>query len=412
MRIEYERCCGLDVHKKTVVACLLVSDGKGGRQKQTRTFSTMTTEILALADWLQQAGCTHVAMESTGVYWQPIYNLREGLFTVLVVNAQHLKAVPGRKTDVLDAEWIAELLRHGLLRGSFIPSAAQRAVRELTRYRATLVAERVRYVARLHKVLEGTNIKLAAVATDIVGVSGRRILQALLAGVTDPGQLAELAKGRLRAKRAELEQALRGRIQVHQAFLIAELLEHVDHLDEAIARVSQEVAERLRPFDEDIARLDTIPGINRRVAEDILAEIGTDMSRFASARHLASWAGMCPGNNESGGKRQSGQTRHGSPWLRKALIEAAHAAARCKHGYLTAQYHRLAARRGKKKAVVAVGHTLLVIVYHVLMRHEEYHELGGNYFDERDKQAVTRRLVQRLEKLGYEVSLQPTSIAA
>ena len=412
MRIEYERCCGLDVHKKTVVACLLVSDGKGGRQKQTRTFSTMTTEILALADWLTQASCTHVAMESTGVYWQPIYNLLEGLFTVLVVNAQHIKAVPGRKTDVLDAEWIAELLRHGLLRGSFIPSAAQRAVRELTRYRATLVAERVRHVERLHKVLEGTNIKLAAVATDIVGVSGRRILQALLAGVTDPGQLAELAKGRLRAKRAELEQALRGRIQVHQAFLIAELLEHVDHLDEAIARVSQEVAERLRPFDEDIARLDTIPGINRRVAEDILAEIGTDMSRFASARHLASWAGMCPGNNESGGKRKSGQTRHGSPWLRKALIEAAHAAARCKHGYLTAQYHRLAARRGKKKAVVAVGHTLLVIVYHVLMRHEEYHELGGNYFDERDKQAVTRRLVQRVEKLGYEVSLQPTSIAA
>ena len=412
MRIEYERCCGLDVHKKTVVACLLVSDGKGGRQKQTRTFSTMTTEILALADWLTQASCTHVAMESTGVYWQPIYNLLEGLFTVLVVNAQHLKAVPGRKTDVLDAEGIAELLRHGLLRGSFIPSAAQRAVRELTRYRATLVAERVRHVERLHKVLEGTNIKLAAVAADIVGVSGRRILQALLAGVTDPGQLAELAKGRLRAKRAELEQALRGRIQVHQAFLIAELLEHVDHLDEAIARVSQEVAERLRPFDEDIARLDTIPGINRRVAEDILAEIGTDMSRFASARHLASWAGMCPGNNESGGKRKSGQTRHGSPWLRKALIEAAHAAARCKHGYLTAQYHRLAARRGKKKAVVAVGHTLLVIVYHVLMRHEEYHELGGNYFDERDKQAVTRRLVQRLEKLGYEVSLQPTSIAA
>jgi transposase len=412
MRIEYERCCGLDVHKKTVVACLLVLDGKGERQKQTRTFSTMTAEILALAEWLTHAGCPHVAMESTGVYWQPIYNLLEGLFTVWVVNAQHIKAVPGRKTDVLDAEGIAELWQHGLLRGSFIPSAAQRAVRELTRYRATLVAERVRHVERVHKVLEGTNIKLAAVATDIVGVSGRRILQALLAGVTDPAQLAELAKGRLRAKRAELAQALRGRIHAHQAFLIAELLEHVDHLDEAIGRVSQEVAERLRPFDQDIARLDTIPGINRRVAEDILAEIGTDMSRFASARHLASWAGMCPGNNESGGKRHSGQTRHGSPWLRKALIEAAHAAAHCKQGYLAAQYHRLAARRGKKKAVVSVGHTLLVIVYYVLTRHEEYHELGGNYFDERDKQAVTRRLVQRLEKLGYEVSLQPTSIAA
>jgi transposase len=285
-------------------------------------------------------------------------------------------------------------------------------VRELTRYRATLVAERARQVGRLHKVLEGTNIKLAAVATDIVGVSGRRILHALLEGVTDPQQLAELAKGRLRAKRAQLEQALRGRIHPHQAFLIAELLEHVDYLDDAITRVSQEVAERLRPFEAELARLDTIPGVNRRVAEALLAEIGTDMGRFASARHLASWAGMCPGNNESGGKRLSGQTRHGSPWLRQTLIEAAHAAARCKQGYLAAQYHRLAARRGKKKAVVAVGHTLLVIVYYLLTRQQEYQELGGNYFDERDKQAVTRRLVQRLQKLGYEVSLQPTAIAA
>ena len=412
MRIEYERCCGLDVHKKTVVACLLVPDGHGGRQKQTRTFSTMTADLLVMADGLQQAGCTQVAMESTGVYWQPIYNLLEGLFTVLVVNAQHIKAVPGRKTEVLDAEGIADLLQHGLLRGSFIPSAAQRAVRELTRYRATLVAERVRQVGRLHKVLEGTNIKLAAVATDIVGVSGRRILQALLEGVTDPGQRAELAKGRLRAKRAELTQALRGRIQAHQAFLLAELLAHVDYLDEALTRVSQEVAERMRPVEEDIARLDTVPGINRRVAEDVLAEIGTDMSRFASARPLASWAGMCPGNNESGGKRKSGQTRHGSPWLRKTLIEAAHAAARCKQGYLAAQSHRLAARRGKKKAVVAVGHTLLVIIYHLLTRREEYRELGGNYFDERDKQVVTRRLVQRLEKLGYDVNLQPATLAA
>jgi transposase len=250
------------------------------------------------------------------------------------------------------------------------------------------------------------------VATDLVGVSGRRILQALRAGVTDPGPRAKLATGRLRAKRAELAQALRGRIQAHQAFLIAEVLEHVDYLDEALARVSQEVAARMRPLDEDMARLETIPGIPRRVAEEVLAEIGVDMSRLASARQLASGAGLCPGNNESGGQRKSGQTRHGSPWLRKALIEAAHAAARCKQGYLAAQYHRLAARRGKKKAVVAVGHTLLVIVYHVLTRHEEYRELGGNYFDERDKQAVTRRLVQRLEKLGSEVSLQSTAIAA
>jgi transposase len=253
---------------------------------------------------------------------------------------------------------------------------------------------------------------LAAAATDIVGVSGRRILQALLEGITDPVQLAELAKGRLRAKRAELTQALRGRIQAHQACLIAELLEHVDYLDEAITRVSQEVAERMRPVEEDTARLDTVPGINRWVAEEVLAEIGTDLSRFASARPLASWAGMCPGNNESGSERKTGQTRHGSPWLRKTLIEAAHAAARCKQGYLAAQYHCLAARWGKKKAVVAVGHTLLVIIGHLLTRREEYRELGGNYFDERDKQAVTRRLVQRLEQLGYDVNLQPATLAA
>jgi transposase len=317
--------------------------------------------------------------------------------------------VPGRKTDVLDAEWLADLLQHGLLRGSFIPSAAQRAVRELTRYRATLVAERVRHVERLHKVLEGTNIKLAAVATDIVGVSGRRILQALLAGVSDPAQLAELAKGRLRAKRAALEQALQGRIQAHQAFLIAELLAHVDYLDEAIARVSQEVAERMRPFEEDIARLDTIPGINRRVAEDVLAEIGTDMTRFASARHLASWAGMCPGNDESAGKRRSGRTRKGSPWLRALLVQAAHAAARKKGTYLGAQYRRLAARRGKSRAAVAVGHSILVILYHMLRDGTLYHDLGPRYFDERDRQAVERRLIRRLEGLGYKVTLEPTA---
>lgn len=412
MEVLYSRCCGLDVHKRTVVACLLTPGPKGQPTKQMRCFTTMTEDLLRLVDWLQAAGCTHLAMESTGVYWKPIYNLCEGVFTVLVVNAQHIKAVPGRKTDVRDAEWIADLLQHGLLRPSFIPPAPQRELRELTRYRSTLLRERAAEVNRIQKTLEGANIKLAAVATDVLGVSGRAMLEALVAGTTDAVTLARLARGRLRDKRADLEHALSGRVGAHQRFLLAEQLCHVDALDESIARLSQEIAERLRPFEAELGRLQTIPGVGRRAAEVLLAEIGPDMTRFPTAHHLASWAGMCPGNYESAGKRQKGTTRKGSPWLRAMLAEAAWGASHTKATYLAAQYHRLAAKRGRKRAIVAVGHSILVIAYYVLARQQPYAELGPTYFDERDRQATERRLVRRLEQLGLTVTIEHPSPAA
>jgi len=412
MEIVYERCCGLDVHKRTVVACLLVSGPAGPPTKELRTFGTMTADLLALSDWLAAAGCTHVAMEATGAFWKPIYNLLEDRFAVLVVNAAHIKAVPGRKTDVRDAEWIADLLRHGLLRASFIPERPQRELRELTRYRTTLIQERANEVNRLQKVLEGANIKLASVATDVLGKSGRDILEALVAGTTDAAALAQLARGRLREKLPQLEQALAGQFGPHQRFLIAQQLAHIDFLDASLERVSAEIGDRLRPFEPEVERLQTIPGVGRRTAEVLVAEIGIELTRFPSAGHLASWAGLCPGNDESAGKRRSGRTRKGSPWLRTALVEAAQAAARTKETYLAAQYRRLAARRGAKRAAVAVAHSLLVMVYALLTQHATYHELGGQYFDERDRQAVQRRLVHRLEALGYAVSLQPTTPAA
>ncbi len=412
MEMVYARCCGLDVHKRTVVACLLVSGAEGTPTKEVRTFGTMTTDLLALSDWLSAAGCTHVAMESTGVFWKPIYNLLEDRFALVVVNAAHIKAVPGRKTDVRDAEWIADLLRHGLLRASFIPDRPQRELRELTRYRTTLVHERADEVNRLQKVLEGANIKLSSVATDLLGKSGRAMLEALVGGSTDVAALAQLARGRLREKLPQLEQALAGQFGPHQRFLIAQQLAHIDFLDASLERVSAEIGDRLRPFEPPMERLQTIPGVGRRTTEVLLAEIGTDLSRFPTARHLASWAGLCPGNDESAGKRRSGRTRKGSPWLRTALVEAARAAARTKDTYLAAQYRRLAARRGAKRAAVAVAHSILVMVYALLTQQTEYHDLGNHYFDERDRQAVERRLVRRLEALGYNVSLQPTSPAA
>lgn len=450
MELVYRSCCGIDIHKKLIVACLMTETESGQRHKELRTFRTVTSELLELLDWLKAAGCTHVAMESTGVYWKPIYNILEGHCELLVVNAQHIKAVPGRKTDVRDAEWIADLLRHGLLRGSYIPPAPQRELRELTRYRVSLVQERARAVNRLQKTLEDTNLKLGDVATDIMGKSARTMLEALLAGETDPAKLADLARGRLKAKRPQLEEALVGTVKPHHRFMLSEQLVLIDTLDEAIERVSQEIAQRLDPppdpalrkterqseacqeqeasasdeaskpqpeeqilsWKEAVALLDSIPGINQRAAEGILAEIGIEMIRFPTAGHLASWAGMCPGSNESAGKRLSGKTRKGSPWLRKLLVEAAHAAAHGKNTYLSALYHRIKARGGGKQAMIAVGHAILVAIYHMLSRHLSYQELGGNYFDEHDRQAVEKRLVRRLEKLGYQVSLEPAAQVA
>jgi transposase len=384
----------------------------GDWKKEIRQFGTMTHDLLALSDWLVREGCTHVAMESTGVYWKPVYNILEGQFELLVVNAQHLKAVPGRKTDVRDAEWIAELLAHGLLRGSFVPPVRVRELRELTRYRSSLVCDCARTINRLQKVLEGANLKLASVVSDIRGGSARLMLEALVAGERDTTQLANLAKGRLKEKHAQLVEALSCRLQPHQSFLIAEHLAQIDYLEGAIERLSCQIEEKLRPFEQEMAWLDTIPGVNRRTAEVLWAETGGDMARFASARHLASWAGMCPGNNESAGKRRTGRTRKGSPWLRHCLIEAAHGAARTKNKYLSSQYHRLAARRGKKKAQVAVGHSILVIAYHLLTRKQPYSDLGANYFDERDRQAVTKRCLNRLQKLGFKVTLENVQMAA
>jgi transposase len=409
MDVIYSRCCGLDVHQREVVACVVISGSDGMSRKTIRAFGTMTPDILALADWLATQEVTHVTMESTGVYWKPIWNLLEEQFELFLVNARHVKAVPGRKTDVRDCEWLAELLRHGLLSGSFVPDRPQRELRELTRYRTSLVRERTAAANRLQKTLEGANVKLASVATDILGKSGREILAALVAGQTDGAALAQLAQGRLREKIPQLERALTGCIGPHQRFLVAEQLAHVDFLDGAIARVSAEIAERMHPDEDAITRLDTIPGVGPSVAEALVAEIGSDLTRFPNAKHLASWAGLCPGNNESAGKRYSGKTRKGSPWLRACLVQAAHAAARTKGTYLAAQYRRLAAQRGRAKAAVAVAHSILIIVYHVLTEGTVYCDLGGNYFDERDRQAVERRLVHRLEGLGYTVSLTPAA---
>lgn len=412
MEVKYERCCGLDVHKRSVVACVIVPGSDERAVKETRTFDTMTEDLEALSRWLSESGVTHVAMESTGVYWKPVYNLLDGRFEVLVVNPEHVKVLSGRKTDVADAEWIADLLRHGLLKGSFIPSALLRELRDLTRYRTKLGDERKSEVNRLQKVLEDANIKLASVASDVMGVSGRAILNELVQGNTEPALLAELAKGRLREKQDQLEKALQGTLKPHHRFMLAQHLSHIDFLDEAIERLDAQIGAQMRPFEATIQRWDSLPGINRRIAEIIIAEVGADLKPFENADHLASWAGMCPGNNKSAGKRFSGKTRKGSKWLRRALIEAAHGAAHTKEKYFQAQYRRLAARRGKQRAAVAVGHSLLVTGYYLITRQETYQDLGANYFDERDREAVKRRAVRRLEKLGFQVQLKPIAALA
>ncbi len=402
MQVMHERCCGLDVHKKMVAACIITPDGQ-----EIRTYSTMTNDLLRMANWLRGKGITHVAMESTGVFWKPIYNLLEDEFTLLVVNAHHIKTVPGRKTDVKDAEWIADLLRHGLVKSSFIPDRPQRELREMVRYRRSLIQERSRGINRIQKVLEGANIKLAAVASDVVGASGRAMLEAMVSGTDDARTLADLAKGKLRDKHAALEEALQGMMGDHQRMMLDSLLRHLDFLDLEIARLDKEVANRMGPFEEDIKRVDAIPGLGRRLVEQVVAEIGIDMSRFPSAAHLSSWARICPGNNESAGKRHSGSTGHANPWLSSTLVEAAWAAVRTKATYLSAQYHRIAARRGKKRAIVAVAHSILVIIYNMLREHSSYQDLGGNYFDERQRTQTTRRAVNRLQRLGYKVTLEP-----
>lgn len=410
MDVMHSHCAGLDVHKKTVVACAITPEPAGGWQQDVRTFSTMTVGLLQLLDWLMGLGCTHVAMESTGEYWRPVFNILEGNLEVLLVNARHIKAVPGRKTDVKDAQWVAELLQHGLLKASFIPPAGQRDLRDLTRHRLNLIRERVTFVNRVQKVLEAANIKLAAVASDVMGVSGRAILSALLEGDQSAAAMAALAKGQLRSKHQQLEQALEGRVQPHHRFILRELLDHIERLDESIARFDAQIEEYCRPFEVAIARLDTIPGIARRAAEVIVAEIGIDMTRFERADRLASWAGMAPGNHESAGKHSSGRTRQGNQTLRGILIQVAYAAGRTQT-YLGAQYRRLAARRGKKRAAVAVAHSILGIAFHLLERGEVYRDLGVNYFESQRPEATKHRWVKRLESLGYQVTLLPLSPA-
>jgi len=411
MEIVYKRCCGLDVHKETVVACVMIREAEEvGRE--IRTFRTMTLDLLVLHDWLLGHRVTHVAMESTGIYWKPVFNVLEDSFRVLLVNAAHIKAVPGRKTDVRDCEWIADLLSHGLLKGGFIPPEPIRDLRDLTRYRKSLTDERVREINRLQKLLESANIKLSSVATDVMGLSGKAMLEALISGSTDPQVLADLARGKLRKKLPLLREALQGRFRPHHRFLLGQILSHLDFLDEAIEELSKEVENRIVPFSKEIELLDTIPGVDRKTAQLMVAEIGVDMSRFPTHRHLASWAGVCPGNNESAGKRKSGKTRKGNRWLYRYLIEASWSITRSKGTYLYALYHRLVPRRGKKKAAVAVAHAILVIAYHILKNQVSYNELGPDYFDKLNVTQIKRHHIRRLEGLGFKVVIEPLNKAA
>jgi len=436
MQTVYKRGAGLDVHKKTVVACRRRLNADGAWELEVKTFDTMTADLLLLLDWLLAWEVEVVVMESTGDYWKPVFNLLEGNLQVWLVNAQHVKQVPGRKTDVKDAEWLAELLSYGLLKPSFIPEKPQRDLRDLTRYRVTLVQERARVVNRVQKLLENANIKLASVATDVFGVSGRLMLAALVEGKQNEAEMAALAKGRLRNKLPELEKALTGIVREHHRFLLAQQLAHIDFLDEQIDELGQEIVRRVatmsRPphplagmpessasrgnlatadetglsWTQATELLDTIPGIDQRAAEGILAEIGLDMNRFTTANHLTAWAGLAPGNNQSGGKRYSGRTRKGNQTLRTLMVQVAHAASRKKGSYLSALYGRLAARRGKKRAIIAVARSVLVSIFHMLQRIEVYQDLGADYFTQRRKEAKVDYLLRQLEKLGVSIQIE------
>ena len=435
MRVIYERVAGLDVHKKTVVACRMRVTEDKRVEWETKTFGTMTGDLLGLYDWLREWAVKEVVLESTADYWKPVFNLLEEGFEVVLVNAQHVKKVPGRKTDATDAEWLAELMLHGLLKASFIPPKPQRELRELTRYRTTVVRERVRIVNRVEKLLESTNIKLSSVVTDVMGVSAKAMLTELAGGATDPQALAELAKGRLRNKTKELEAALTGTVGQHQRFILAQQLSHIDFLDGQIEALSQQISQHLaqmaRPAPDDDDRagsskrdsdeslswteavelLDTIPGVDQRTAEIILAEIGLDMNQFPTADDLASWAGFAPGNHQSGGKRYSGRTTKGNRPISAALTQAAWAASRTKDTFLKARYHRLAARRGKKRAIVAIGRSILVSVWHMLSRRQPYQDLGANYYDQRRKETKVSYLTKQLTRLGFAVQLDPMPVA-
>ena len=411
MDVIYPRCAGLDVHKQTVVACRVVRAVSGKRVSEVRTFGTMTGDILALAEWLEMAEVTHVAMESTGVYWKPIWNILESSFQLMLVNPQHFKQVPGRKTDVKDAQWLAELLEVGLLRPSFIPPKPQRALREMTRMRNTFIRQRAEMVNRVQKVLEDANIKLASVASDVLGVSGRAMIDKMISGETDPKVLADLAVRRLRNKQEELEKALLGRVEAHHRIILEQLIGLIDSMDKSIAALDKEIEERCAPFAAAVEKLDTITGVGPSTAQLILSEVGADMSPFPTDGRLCAWAGVAPGNNESAGKRLSGRTRKGNQSLRAGLVQAAHAAARSKDTYLAALYRRIAARRGKKRAIIAVAHAILKIVYHMLKDGTDYIELGHDYFDKLNPKRTANRLIKRLEEMGYSIAKNPEAMA-
>ncbi len=411
MQVVVERCAFLDVHRDTVMACARVPDGEGGRREEVAEFRTTTSQLLVLSDWLVERGVTLVGMEATGVYWKPVHwVLEEAIDDVWVINARHMRNVPGRKTDVADAQWGVQLLEHGLVRPSFIPPRPTREQRDLTRYRKSVIEERGRETQRLHKVLEDAGVKLSSVASSVLTKSGREMIDALVAGQRDPDVLAEMAKGRMRAKIPELRDALAGRFNAHHALLCRAMLARIDQADATIDELTKQIEKLLDPHEAAVTLLVGIPGVSNRTAQVILAEIGTDMSRFPTAGHLASWAGMCPGNNESAGKHRSGRTRHGSKWLRIALVEAGQAAGRSKDTYLAAHYARIRGRRGPGRAAVAVGHSILVIAWHLLSTGETYTDLGGDYFDKRrTSTAYQKRLVAQLEAMGHRVTLEPAA---